>query len=382
MKWRLPPIILAQAALAALAASACTPEAASAPAPAPTAVVAAPVTARDVDPWDELTGRVEAVDTVEIRARVAGYVTAVRYREGSDVPAGAVLFTIDARPYQAALARATAELARARARSAFTRADAARAERLLSASAIPQVERDTATSVAAQAEADVQAQAAAVELARLDMEFTQVRAPIAGRTGQALVSRGDYIAAGPAPTLLTTVRSIDPVHVYFTGDEQIYLRYGATAVTRPAFIGLADETGYPHQATIDFVDNRVDPATGTIRVRAVLANPDHRFAPGLYARVRISGGTPTQALLIDDKAILTDQDRKFVYAVGAGEVATRKDVQLGRLVDGMRVIRSGLAPGDRVVTRGIQKVFPGAKLAVEAPGAPDAAKAAQPGGPT
>jgi multidrug efflux system membrane fusion protein len=196
------------------------------------------------------------------------------------------------------------------------------------------------------------------------------------------VSRGDYIAGGPAPTLLTTVRSVDPVHVYFTGDEQVYLRYGATAVTRPAFVGLADETGYPHEAQIDFVDNRVDPATGTIRVRAVLANPDHRFVPGLYARVRLSGGTAVRALLIDDKAVLTDQDRKFVYTIGAGDVATRKDVQLGRLVDGMRVIRSGLAPGDRVIVRGIQKVFPGAKLAVETVGAAGDTQAPQPGGPT
>jgi len=375
--WRIPPVTLARlAACAALAATACTHEAASATPPPPSAVVAAPVAARDIDPWDELTGRVEAVDTVEIRPRVAGYVTAVRYREGSDVAAGEVLFTIDARPYQATLARATAELARARARAAFTRADAARAERLLTASAIAQVERDTATSVAAQADADVQAAAAAVELARLDVEFTQVRAPIAGRTGQAAVSRGDYVAAGPAPTVLTTVRSIDPVHVYFTGDEQTYLRYASGALARPAFIGLADETGYPHEAKIDFVDNRVDPATGTIRLRAVLANPTHRFAPGLYARVRLSGGAKIHALLVDDKAILTDQDRKFVYAVGAGDVATRKDVQLGPVVDGLRVITTGLAPGDRVIVRGIQKVFPGAKLTVEAAPAP------QPGGPT
>jgi len=379
--WRLPPVILARlAALAALAAAACTHEAASAPVPPPPGVVAAPVAARDIDPWDELTGRVEAVDTVEIRARVAGYVTAVRYREGSDVAAGTVLFTIDPRPAQAALARATAELARARARAAFTRADAARAERLLTASAIPQVERDTAASVAAQADADVAAQIAAVELARLDVEFTQVRAPIAGRTGQALVSRGDYIAAGPAPTVLTTVRSIDPVHVYFTGDEQTYLRYAASTTTaapaRPVFVGFADETGYPHEAKVDFVDNRVDPATGTIRLRAVLANPAHRFAPGLYARVRLSGGAPVHALLVDDKAILTDQDRKFVYALGPGDVATRKDVQLGRLVDGLRVITSGLAPGDRVIVRGIQKIGPGMHVAVET------APAAQPGGPT
>jgi len=374
MKWRIPPVILAQLVSAA-AASGCTSEAAPAHTPPPPAVVAAAVSVREVEPWDELTGRVAAVDAVEIRARVAGYVTAVRYREGSDVAVGDVLFTVDARPYQATLARATAELARARAHAGQTHDDAARAERLVAATAIPRAERDTAVAVAAQADAEVQAAAAAVELARLDVEFTQVRAPIAGRAGQKLVSRGDYVAAGPAPTVLTSVMSIDPVDVYFTADEQSFLRHGATAGKSRVFVGLSDETGFPHEAQIDFVDNRLDPATGTIRVRAVLANPDRRFTPGLYARVRLDAGGPVRAVLIDDKAILTDQDRKFVYTLGAGDVATRRDVKLGRMIDGMRVISDGLHAGDRVIVRGIQKVFPGMKVAVDA-------AAAQPGGPT
>lgn len=385
MKWRMPPNIVAQLALAAVA-SACTSEAAPMSAPPPPSVVAAPVTSREVEPWDEFTGRVAAVDAVQIRARVSGYVTAVRYREGSDVAAGDVLFTIDARPYQAALARATAELARARARAKQTHDDAARAEHLVEANAIARAERDTAVAINAQADAEVQGAAAAVELARLDVEFTQVKAPIAGRAGEAMVSRGDYVAAGPAPTPLTSVMSIDPVNVYFTGDEQVYLRYGARAGESRAFVGLADETGYPHEAKIDFVDNRVDASSGTIRVRAVLANPDRRFTPGLYARVRLGGERPVQALLIDDKAILTDQDRKFVYALDPGDVVARRDVKLGRMIDGQRVINEGLKAGDRVIVRGIQKIGPGMKVAVEAPAGPTPAGAApaakQAGGPT
>jgi len=379
--WRTPPISLAQLVALAAAASACTGEAAAINAPPPPSVVATTVTVRDIDPWDEFTGRVAAVDSVEIRARVAGYVTAVRYREGSEVRAGDVLFTIDARPYQAALARANAELARARARSGQTHDDAARAEHLVAASAIPRAERDTAVSIAAQADAEVQGATAAVELARLDVEFTQVRAPIAGRTGQALVTRGDYVAAGPAPTVLTSVMSTDPVHVYFTGDEQTYLRYGTRTTAARAFIGLTDETGYPHEAKIDFVDNRLDAASGTIRLRAVVANPDHRFTPGLYARVRLSADSAVSAVLIDDKAILTDQDRKFVYALDKGDVAVRRDVKLGRAFDGLRVIKDGLHAGDRVIVRGIQKVFPGMKVVVEPPAATPPS-AAQPGAPT
>ena len=381
MKWRTTPFGIARLALA-VAASACTTQAAPMNAPPPPSVVAIPVVARDVEPWDEFTGRVAAVDNVEIRARVSGYVTAVRYREGSDVKAGDVLFTIDARPYQAALARANAELARARARATQTHDDAGRAERLVATSAIPRAERDTAASLAAQAEADVQGALAAVDLAKLDVEFTQVRSPVAGRAGQALVTRGGYVAAAPSPSALTTVMSVDPIYVYFTGDEQAFLRFGTRAESARALVGLADEPGYPHEAKIDFVDNRLDPATGTIRVRAVLANPDRRFTPGLYARVRINTDAAVRAVMIDDKAILTDQDRKFVYALDKGDVAVRRDVKLGRMVDGLRVIKDGLHADDRVIIRGMQKIMPGMKVAVEAP-PPEAAKpeAAKPGAP-
>jgi multidrug efflux system membrane fusion protein len=327
-------------------------------------VTATAVELRAVSLTDELTGRVEAVSYVEIRPRVAGYVTGVRYREGAEVAAGTVLFTIDARPYQAALTRATAELARARARVELAHSEAVRADKLLAATAISRVERDTLASSAVQAEAEVQAAMATVELARLDVEFTQVRAPIAGRTGRALITQGGYVAAGPAPTVLTTIASVDPVYVYFTGDEQTYLRFASRADSAPVSVGLADEAGFPHAGKVDFVDNRVDAATGTIRVRAVVANPDKRLAPGLYARVRIAEGGAINAVLVDDKAILTDQDRKYVYVLGAGDVVERRAIKLGRVIDGLRVISDGLAAGDRVIVNGIQKIYPGAKVTV------------------
>jgi len=320
------------------------------------------VAMQEVTPSDELTGRVEAVDQVDIRPRVSGYVTAVHYREGSEVAAGALLFSIDARPYHAVLARVTAELARARARVELARTEAGRAETLLEKSAISRAERDTAVSVAAQAEAEIKAAQAAVELARLDIEFTRVRAPIAGRTGQAMVSVGDYVATGSA-AVLTTVVSMDPVHVYFTGDEQRYLRLASRGGTHVVTVGLADETGYPREGKVDFIDNRVDAATGTIRVRAVVANPDKRLVPGLYARVRLPETTPIQTILVDDKAILTDQDRKYVYVL-AGDTVARKDIKLGRIVGGQRMVASGLVPGDQVITTNIQKVYPGAKATV------------------
>jgi multidrug efflux system membrane fusion protein len=322
----------------------------------------ATVALQDVTASDELTGRVEAIHHVDVRPRVSGYVTGVKYREGSEVPEGAVLFTIDARPYQATLARTAAELERAKARVELATTEAKRAETLLAANAIPRAERDSLVSQAAQAEAERNAAQATVELARLDLEFTQVRAPVAGRTGQAMVSVGDYVAAGPQ-SLLTTLVSVDPVYVYFTGDEQRYLHLAGGAASQTVAIGLADEDGYPHAGKVDFIDNRLDAGTGTIRLRAVVPNPDKRLVPGLYARVRLPEQAPIKAVLVDDKAILTDQDRKYVYVL-AGDTVARRDVTLGRVIDGKRVVTAGLKDGERVIVSNTQKVFPGAKATV------------------
>lgn len=373
MNRRMPPVFLPRGSLLSMtliaaATAACASEAATPQqAPPPTPVGATAVVLREVNPWDELTGRIEATDTVQIRPRVAGTVTSVKYREGAEVAAGTVLFTIDARPYLATLARANAELARARARVALARIEAGRAEKLLASSAITKAEGDTLASAVVQAEAEVQGAIAAVELARLDVEFTQVRAPFAGRTGQALAKLGDYVSAGPAPTALTSLVSTDPVHVYFTGDEPTFLRFAGRAIGAPAFVGLSDEAGFPHEAKIDFVDNRLDAATGTIRFRAVLPNKDHRLTPGLYARVRLNETAAVHAALVDDKAVLTDQDRKYVYVVGKGDTVERRDVKIGRVIDGLRVINDGVHAGDRVIVSGVQKVFPGAHVQVTEP---------------
>jgi multidrug efflux system membrane fusion protein len=331
-------------------------------APPPAAVDVSVVELREVAPSDELSGRLAAIKSVDLRPRVAGYVTAVNYREGSEVAAGAPLFAIDPRPYRAAFARSAAELARAKARVELTKNEAARAEKLLAANAIPKAERDALASASTQAEAEVQAAAAALELTRLDLEFTQVRAPFAGKAGRANVVLGDYVAAGPTTTL-TNLVSLDPIYVYFTGDEQTYLRYVSRAEKSTIKVGLADETGYPHDGVVDFVDSRVDPTTGTVLVRAVLPNPDKRLVPGLFARVRIPEGAAIKTMLVDDKAILTDQDRKYVYVL-EGDTVARRDIKLGRVLEGMRIVTDGLKPGDKVITTNIQKIFPGAKATV------------------
>jgi membrane fusion protein, multidrug efflux system len=341
-------------------------EHAGGPPPAPAVSVAAVVT-RDINSSDEFTGRVEAAETVAIRPRVAGYIESVRFTEGHEVRKGDVLFVIDPRPYRAELQRAEAELARARAQAALARSEVARAKALLEARAISQEEHDQRIAADAQIAAGVRAAEAAVEVARLNLEFTAVRSPIAGRAGRAQVTAGNLVE--PGATLLTTVVSLDPVYVYFEGDERIYLRSadlarrgGTNQQARnpgrnPVFVGLSHETGYPHQGVLDFVDNQINPETGTIRGRAVLSNADRTFTPGLFARVRLQGSDTQAALLIDEKAILTDQDRKYVYVLGPENKAVRRDIELGRVVDGLRVVSSGLAAGDQVIVHGVQKVF-------------------------
>jgi multidrug efflux system membrane fusion protein len=381
----MPPVIARLLFVAATISmgAACRSEpvanAAAAPAPPPPAVHVQTVELRSVSPTEELTGRIAAVHDVEVRARVSGYVTAVRYREGADVAKGATLFTIDPRPYQAVLDRATADLARAQARAELGRTEAARADKLLASNVIPQAERDVAAATAAQANAEVAAARATVTAARLDVEFTQVRAPMAGRTSRASVSVGDFVTAGGAPTALTTIATTGPVHVYFTRNEPSFLRLGQHALGAPISVGLGDEPGFPHTGTIDFVDNHFDASTGTIRMRALLPDPDHRLTPGLHARVRVAETTEIPALLVDDKAIMTDQDRKYVYVLGAGDTVERRDLTLGRMFDGMRIVSAGLTAGDRVITNGTQKVYPGSKASI-APAAAAPVKAATSGG--
>jgi multidrug efflux system membrane fusion protein len=331
-------------------------------APPPPSVSVARVVERPVKPWDEFTGRVAAIESVDLRPRVSGYVERIAFAEGQMVREGDLLFVIDARGYRAEFDRANAELARARSEAELARSQDARTQALLEAKAASREESDARHAAVAQTLAAVRAAEAAVARARLDLGFTEVRSPISGRAGRALVTIGNLAQADT--TVLTSVVSVDPMYVYFEGDEQMYLRNlevaqaGARAAARhPVRVGLANEEGFPHAGVLDFIDNQVDPRTGTIRARAVIPNPDHSLTPGLFARVQLQGSAGFAALLIDDRAVLTDQDRKYVYVLGPGNTAVRKDVVLGRSIDGLRVVQQGLDAGDQVIVNGVQKVF-------------------------
>lgn len=375
---------LGAACVLLLALSGCHDGQGGAPsAPLPEVGVAT-VVPRTVRIADEFNGRVEAVDAVELRPRVSGYLQRIRYKEGDLVAQGAVLFEIDPRPYRIALDRAIAQQQRARAAEHLARVQLQRVQTLIDAHATSQEELDNARAAAEQARADLQAADAAVADAKLNLGFTEVRAPIAGRVGRALATAGNLARADD--TLLTTVVSQDPVYVYFDCDEQSYLRYNAQRAdpahraigADPVRVGLANETGFPHAGTVDFLDNRLDPQTGTIRARVRLPNADHTFTPGLYARVQLVSGRERSALLVDDKAVLTDQDRKYVYVIGPGDKALRRDVTIGRDLDGQRIVEKGLNAGDRVVVDGVQRIYyPGAQVKPK----PQPARAgAEPGG--
>jgi RND family efflux transporter MFP subunit len=342
--------------------------------PPPPAVSVAPVLERNVAEWDEFSGRLEAVDQVEIRPRVSGYIRRLTFTEGREVRKGEVLFEIDPRPYQADIDRAKAQLEQARTAAELAQREVARAEKLVKVQAISREEFDSRTSAQANSVAAVRAAEAAVETAQLNLNWTQVRSPIAGRVSRAEVTEGNLVQAGPPDaTLLTTVVSLDSMYLYFDSDEQTYLRYTGEAAdagkrsgwhgTRlPVYLGLANETGFPHEGRLDFVDNRIDPASGTIRTRAIFTNRDRRFTPGLFARVKLVGSKSTPTLLVRDAAIGTDQDRKFVLALGKGDSLVYRPVEIGRLTDGLRIVRKGVEAGDKVVVNGLMRVRPGVKV--------------------
>jgi RND family efflux transporter MFP subunit len=361
----LPPI--GSLILIAALLTGCQPEAApSAPAPQ---VNVAKVIERKVNDWDEFTGRIQAIDSVEIRPRVSGYIERVAFKEGGSVKKGDLLFVIDPRPYRAELQRAQADAAGAKTRAELARNEVARAERLLAARAISQEEYDERVNRAHETGSAVEGAAAAVEVARLNLEFTQVVSPIDGRVSKAEVTPGNLVGSGERATLLTTVVSIDPVYVEFTGDEQVYLKYKAMAQSgerassqdepNPVWMGLANETGFPHPGHMTFVDNQLDPATGTIRGRAIFRNPDGLFTPGLFARVKLLGSGQYNAILINDRAVATDQNQKFVLVLGEDKTLSYRPVKIGRTVQGLRVVLDGLKPGEIIVVNGIQRVRPG-----------------------
>ena len=373
-------------ALSVAVMAGCVGQASESAQPPPPAVSAAPVLIKQISQWDDFSGRVEAVESVDLRPRVSGYIDRVNYTEGQEVRKGDVLFTIDSRSYRAELARANADLARARSQADLGRSEAARAKKLSDLQAISTESYEQRRSAAAEAQANVAAAQAAVDAARLNLEFTQVRAPISGRAGRALVTAGNLVSAGGSASVLTTLVALDKMHVHFDTDERTFLHYAELArkgerpsengAGVPVQIGLVGEEGFPHSGVVDFLDNQVDPTTGTIRARALLDNADRAFTPGLFARVRVLGSGEFNAILIDDKAVLTDQDRKYVYVVDAKGTAQRKDVQVGRMADGLRIVESGLARNDRVIVSGVQKVFfPGMPVDAKAVvmGAPESA---------
>jgi multidrug efflux system membrane fusion protein len=335
-------------------------------------VTAAPAVARDVTEWDEFTGRLEPVQSVAVRPRVSGLISQVSFEEGSLVRQGQLLFLIDARPFQAQVDRLRAELAQATVARDRTAGEMRRAERLSSENAMPAEERERRAGAAAEASAHVDAVAASLRAAELDLEFTKVVSPIAGRVSRALVTRGNLVSGGQAEsTLLTTVVSVDPIYASFDADEAAYLRYGSRvrqgsgdSGNRPLRIemALADEAAFPHAGALQFLDNQLDPSTGTIRGRAVFPNPDHRLTPGLFVRLRLPGAATYRGVLVEDRAVGTDLDRRFVMVVGNDKKVESRTVTLGPLVDGLRVVRKGLAPGELVVVNGLQRVRPGAQV--------------------
>lgn len=335
--------------------------------PLPVVTVATPLQ-REITEWDEYIGRFEASRSVELRPRVSGQVTAVHFQDGQFVRQGQPLFTIDPRPYQAALAEAQAGVATARSDLTLARSDLDRALRLVADDAVAKSEIDALRARVTAANAGLAAAQARVRSRSLDMEFTIVRAPISGRVSDRRVDPGNLVAAGdgPAATLLTTIVATDPLYFTFDGSEGLFLKSKREGMGNGAAvqIRLQDETDYKWNGALDFTDNGLDPASGTIRARALVRNPDNFLTPGMFGNMRLASGGTEKALLVPDTAVQTDQTRKLLLVVAKDGTVSAKEVALGPVIDGgLRVIRGGLATGDRVVIEGTQMAMPGGKVA-------------------
>ena len=365
-------VIIAALAIAGLAGAGITgcADATSDDAPAAAAPSAPPVTSavviqRAVTETQEFSGRLDAIEVVAIRPRVSGYITAVNFKPGAEVKKGEVLFVIDPRPYQAEADRTKAVAAAAQARADLARLELQRAERLLADKAIAQREFDERSAGQKELDASVRAAQAEHETARLNLAYTRVTSPIDGRVSKAEITLGNLV---DATAVLTSVVSLERIYASFDGDESTYLRVSRrTNAGQPVDVkvGLAGEEGFPHSGKLEFVDNQLDSRSGSVRMRATLANTDRALAPGLFARVQIAGGAPTPQILIVDRAINTDQDRKFVYVVDKDGKAEYRSVKLGPLDDGLRIVREGLRPGEKIVVNGLQRVRPGAPIAAQ-----------------
>jgi multidrug efflux system membrane fusion protein len=361
-------------AAAALLSAGCR-KAGTLPQRPPAAVTVSQPVKREIIDWDEYPGRLEAVDMVEIRARVSGYLESIHFIDGAEVKKGDLLMVIDPRPYQAELDRSQAQLEQMIARQQLATSERERTEKLLKSRAVSQEEADTRGKAEVEAKAVTHSAEAAVEMAKLNLEYTQIHAPISGRIGRKLITEGNLVNGNQGQaTLLATIVSLDPIYAYFDPDERAVLKYQKMAREGagenlqggkvPCELRLANEQQYPHKGRLEFTDNQINPATGTLRMRGLFENPGpHRILePGFFCQIRIPGSSPYTALLIPDAAIGTDQERKFVYVLTAQDTVDYRPLQLGPVVDGMRVVRAGLQPDDWVVVNGLTTLQPGAKV--------------------
>ena len=328
--------------------------------PSATEVDVATVLSQTITDWQSYSGRIEAIDHVDVRPLVPGTIIAVHFKDGALVKKGDPLFSIDPRSYIAEVDRAAAQLAAAQARDDYASTDAARAERLLSDDAIAKRDYDEKQNAAREALAGIKAAKAALESAQINLSYTQVDAPVSGRASRAELTVGNVVSTGPGAPVLTTLVSVSPMYASFDVDEQTYLRYLShdRNAKVPVSLGLADESGYSREGAIASVDNQLDTSSGTIRVRASFDNADGALVPGLYARLKVGGGAPHPAILVDDAAIGTDQAKKYVLVVNAANTIQYREVTLGSLHDNLRVVTSGLSPGERIVVNGAQRVRP------------------------
>jgi multidrug efflux system membrane fusion protein len=325
-----------------------------------TEVDVAPVIARSITEWQNYSGRLQAVDRVDIRPLVSGKIVSVNFRDGSLVKKGDKLLTIDPQPYQAEVERTAALVAAAEARAAYATTDAARADRLIGSNAIARRDYDEKINASREAQADLKGARAALSAARINLAYTDVVAPVSGRVSRAELTAGNVVNAGASGPVLTTIVSVSPIYATFEVDEQTYLSNlrGRDGATIPVALGLANEKGYSQRGAIDSIDNQLDTTSGTIRVRARFDNADGSLVPGLYARLKVGAGTPHDAVLIEDAAIGTDQSKKYVLVVGTDNKVQYREVKIGDLHDGLRIVNAGLNAGDRIVVHGVQRVRP------------------------
>jgi membrane fusion protein, multidrug efflux system len=342
---------------------------------APTPVSVAVVEQRNIVLWDEFSGRLEAVERVEVRSRVAGAVEAVHFREGALVAQGDLLITIDPAPYAAEVDRAEAQVASAQARLALARSEFDRGRQLWDSRTVSQRDLDQRLNAQREAEASLRAAQAAVQSARLNLGYTEVRAPVAGRVGRLEITTGNLVPAGPGAPVLTTLVSVDPIYASFNADEEIVMRalttLGADANAHteldriPVRMVTATSNGTTFEGRLQLIDNQVDARSGTVRVRAVFANRNGGLMPGQFARLQMGQAKTEPAVMVNERAIGTDQNKKFVMVVGGDNKAAYREVTLGAFVDGLRVVTNGLKPGERIIVNGLQRVRPGAPVAPE-----------------